>query len=160
MTTDLTSITNITILILLRGPIIILAVITEAVTVAGIVVEVEIAEAAEISGLSRSKKRAVPGTVNKSQKGTALSLSFFSGHLIAEEAHVLHEVVACWQAAISTDGANLSQSETLIGGDQRLYIFAADQVIQISQIGVPAIDTEAALEVWPCKQHKCCIRTC
>lgn len=95
--------------------------------------------------------------MNTSQKGTALSLFFFSGHLIAEEAHVLREVVACWQAAISTDGANLSQSEALVGGDQRFHIIATNQVIQISQIGVPAIDTEATLEVWPCKQHKRCI---
>jgi hypothetical protein len=57
MITDSIMITDITIQILLRGLTIIRAVITEAVTVAGIVVEVEIAEAAEISRPYRDQKK-------------------------------------------------------------------------------------------------------
>lgn len=37
-----------------------------------------------------------------------------------------------------TDGPNLGQRETLVGGDQRFYIIPADQVIQISQVRVPS----------------------
>ncbi|WP_434748189.1 hypothetical protein [Paenibacillus amylolyticus] len=66
-------ITNIMIRIILRGLIIIPEVITEAATAVGIV--------AEVVGISNNntklhQKRAVPGSVSKSQKGTALSFSF------------------------------------------------------------------------------------